>query len=235
MSIPQAGSGSAASTALGWLLTIVLNVVLPIVTYDVLTGHGVGQVPALLLGGVWPALELAVNLIRVRRIDEFSVLVLVFLFVGVISALAFNSPRLVLIKEGASTGLFGLALLGSLLAPRPLMFYFGRRFATGGVPARMEWWNGLWQYSGFRRSQRLLTAVWGIALAGSAGICIALTFALSVSTMVVVMNVVPYVVIGLLVVGTTIYGRYAQRRPGAQPPPLPEPESGPAPERGSVA
>lgn len=222
MSIPQ---GSPASVAFGWLTTIVLNVVLPIVTYDVLTGDGVGEVPALLLGGVWPALELGINLLRTRRVDEFSVLVLTFLFVGVISALAFNSPRLVLIKEGATTGLFGVALLGSLLAPKPLMFYFGRRFATNGVPARIEWWEGLWQYKGFRRSQRVLTAVWGVTLAGSAGICVALTFALPVATMVVVMNVVPYVVLGLLIVGTTIYGRHAQRRPGAAPPPLPESDS----------
>lgn len=222
MSMPQ---GGRASVALGWLTTIVLNVVLPIVTYDVLVDHGVGQVPALLLGGVWPALELGVNLLRTRKVDEFSVLVLTFLFVGVISALAFNSPRLVLIKEGASTGLFGLVLLGSLLAPRPLMFYFGRRFATSGIPERIDWWNGLWQYQGFRRSQRLLTVVWGVALAGSAGICIALTFALSVSVMVVVMNVVPYVVLALLIVGTTWYGKRAQRRPGAAPPPVAEAES----------
>jgi hypothetical protein len=226
VSISQVGSTSTGNTALGWLMTIVFNVALPIVTYDVLTGHGVGQVPALLLGGVWPALELAINLIRSRKIDEFSVLVLIFLFVGVISALAFNSPRLVLIKEGASTGLFGLALLASLLAPRPLMFYFGRRFATGGVPARIDWWNGLWQYKQFRWSQRMLTVVWGIGLAGSAGVCIALTFALSVSTMVVVMNVVPYVVIGVLIAGTVAYGRQAQRRPGAEPPPVPTPEPG---------
>lgn len=216
MSTPQVGP---ARVALNWLVTIVLNIVLPIVTYDVLVDRGAGEVPALLLGGVWPAIELGINLLRTRKIDEFSMLVLIFLGVGVLSALAFNSPRLVLIKEGATTGLFGLVLLGSLLAPKPLMFYFGRRFATNGIPARIEWWDGLWQYEGFRRGQRGLTAVWGLALAGSAGICVALTFALSVSTMVVVMAVVPYVVFALLIAGTTIYGRRAQRRPGAAPPP----------------
>lgn len=218
MSTPQAGP---AKVALGWLTTIVLNIALPIVTYDVLTDNGVGEVPALLLGGVWPALELAINLTRMRKIDEFSMLVLIFLFVGVISALAFNSPQLVLIKEGAVTGLFGLVLLGSLLAPRPLMFYFGRRFATSGIPARIDWWNSLWQYDGFRRGQRMLTVVWGVALAGSAGICIALTYALSVDVMVVVMNLAPYIVFALLLAFTVSYGKRAQRRPGAAPPPVP--------------
>lgn len=102
--------------------------------------------------------------------------------------------------------------------PRPL-FYFGRRFATSGIPERVDWWNGLWQYQGFRRSQRMLTAVWGIGLAGSAGVCIALTFTLSVGTMVVVMQVVPYVVLAVLVVGTMLYGRRAGRRGPAMPTP----------------
>lgn len=211
MSIPQTASAGPRAAALGWLTTIVLNVVLPIVTYSVLTDHGVGQVPALLLGGVWPAIELAITLVRTRRVDEFSMLVLIFLAVGVISALAFNSARLVLVKESAGTGLFGVVLLGSLLAPRPLMFYFGRRFATNGVPAKIEWWNGLWQYPGFRRSQRILTAVWGGALTLTAGVCIALVFALSVGTMVVVTNVAPYVVFALLIAGTMMYGRRAGR------------------------
>lgn len=195
----------------GWAATILLNIAFPIVTYSVLTGQGVGQVPALLLGGIGPAIELGINLIRARRVDEFSVIVLIFLLIGVISALAFNSARLVLVKESAGTGLFGVVLLASLLAPRPLMFYFGRRFATNGTPERIEYWNGLWQYPGFRRAQQILTLVWGAALTLTAGACIALVFVLSVGTMVVITNVVPYVVIGLLVVGTVTYGRRAGR------------------------
>jgi hypothetical protein len=101
------------------------------------------------------------------------------------------------------------------------MFYFDRRFATSGIPARIDWWNSLWQYDGFRRGQRMLTVVWGVALAGSAGICIALTYALSVDVMVVVMNLVPYIVFALLLAFTVSYGKRAQRRPGAAPPPVP--------------
>lgn len=190
---------------------MVFNIALPIITYNVLTDHGVGEVPALLISGVWPVVELAVTLIRERTVDEFSLIVLVFLAVGVISMLAFNSPRLVLVKESASLGLFGLVLLGSLLAPRPLMFYFGRRFATGGDPDRIIWWNGLWRYPGFRRGQRILTVTWGLALTVTAAVCVGLTYALSVPTMVVVTNVVPYAVMGLLIVGTMWYGRRSQR------------------------
>jgi hypothetical protein len=211
LSIQETRTSGGATIAIGWIVTIVFNIALPILTYNVLADHGIGQVPALLISGVWPVCELAYKLIRERTVDEFSMIVLVFVAVGVISMLAFNSPRLVLVKESAGLGLFGLVLLGSLFASRPLMFYFGRRFATGGDPVRIVWWNGLWEYPSFRRGQRILTTVWGLALAGTAAVCIALTYALSVSTMVVVTNVAPYVVFGLLIAGTTWYGRRAQR------------------------
>lgn len=44
------------------------------------------------------------------------------------------------------TGLFGVVVLGSLLLPRPVMFYFGRKFATDGTAEGLAYWNGLWRY-----------------------------------------------------------------------------------------
>lgn len=42
-----------------------------------------------------------------------------------------SSTRLARVQS-AVTGLFGLVLLISLLLPRPVMFYFGRKFGTDG-------------------------------------------------------------------------------------------------------
>ena len=195
-----------------WLPTLLFNIALPLVTYALLTDYGLPDALALVASGLWPLLELGISFARTRHADEFSILVLVFLVVGVAASLAFNDARLLLVKDSAVTGLFGLVLLGSLLAPRPLMFYFGRKFATGGDPARVEWWNGLWQYPGFRRGQRILTVVWGGAFLAEAVLRIILSYTLPVSTMVVISSVLPYVVLGLLIFGTTVYGRRAGRR-----------------------
>ncbi|EWM17235.1 VC0807 family protein [Kutzneria sp. 744] len=195
-----------------WLPTMLFNIALPIITYALLTGYGMADAPALALSGVWPLIELGISFARTRHADEFSIMVLVFLVIGVVASLAFNDARLLLVKDSAVTGLFGLVLLGSLLAPRPLMFYFGRKFATGGDPARVEWWNGLWQYPGFRRSQRILTVVWGAAFLGEAVLRVILSYALPLSTALVVTSVLPYVVLGLLIFGTVTYGRRAGRR-----------------------
>jgi len=201
---------TARQSVLNWIPTLVFNLALPILTYYVLTGRGVDDAPALAISAGWPLIELAISYARTRHVDEFSVIALIAIVLGVVTSLAFDDARLLLVKDSALTGLFGIVLLGSLAMPRPLMFYFGRKFATGGAPERVAWWNGLWQYPGFRRSQRVLTIVWGGAFLGEAIVRIVLSYVLPVSTMVVISGVMPYVVLAALIGGTVMYGRRAQ-------------------------
>lgn len=220
---PAPGRRRVVWTILGWAQTILLNVVAPIVIYSLLTDRGVGEIPALLLSGVGPALELILTVVRTRRVDEFSIVVLIFLAIGVVTSLLFGDPRLLLVKEAAGTGLFGLVLLASLFARRPLMFYFGRRFATDGTPEGVARWNDMWQYPGFRRVQRVITVVWGLTFVGEAVLRIVLTYLLPIPVMVVINSTVPYVILALLSVGTAIYGRRrraaaARRREAAEHP-----------------
>jgi hypothetical protein len=200
---------------LPWVQTILLSVVAPIVIYGMLTDRGFSEVAALIISGIGPVVDLAITMLVSRRVDEFSLFVLVFLVIGVVTSLLFDDPRLLLLKESAVTGLFGLVLLGSLLAPKPLMFYFGRRFATGGSAERITWWNGLWQYAGFRRTQRVLTLVWGVTLLGEAVLRGVLAFVLPVGSMVVINSVLPPVVFALLVVFTFAYAKRSQARAAA--------------------
>jgi intracellular septation protein A len=220
MSVDQpAGRPAWVRALLLWVPSITMNIVLPIVTYSALRDADVSEAGALIASGVWPLLEALLSLAIQRRVDEFSVFTLIFLALGVIAAFGFNSPRLVLAKESAVHGLFGLVLLGSLAAPKPLMFYFGRRFATNGTAESVAWWNGLWQYAGFRASQRLITIVWGVATLVAALVQIWLAYHLSTDTMAVVSNVLPLAVLGGLITWTVRYGRArsraAQQRAGA--------------------
>lgn len=207
-----AAAGGVGAQVLSWMQMIVLSVVLPIVIYDVMTDAGFSPVVALIVSSVGPLLDIGITWARSRRLDEFAVVVLAFLVLGIIVSLIFDDPRLLLLKEAAITGVIGVLALGSLaVAPRPLMFYFGRRFATGGDPARVEWWNGLWRFPGFRRTQVVITLVWGVVFVAEAVARGILTYTLSVDTMVVVNNVAPLVIIALLVVWTTLYARRQQR------------------------
>ncbi|MDT7745622.1 MAG: hypothetical protein QOE59_4700 [Actinomycetota bacterium] len=194
---------------LPWVLMAVLDIAAPIVVYDVASGAGLGDVPALLLSAIGPLVNAVISVVMRGRIDEFSAFVLTIIVVGAVTSLLFSDARLLLLKESAVTGILGLLFLASVPTNRPVMFLFGRRFATGGDPERVAWWNGLWQYPLFRRTQRLMTTMWGVGLFGEAVVRIVLTYRLPVATMVVVNAVVPPVVLGVLIVATIVWGKRA--------------------------
>ncbi|MFJ6482066.1 MULTISPECIES: VC0807 family protein [unclassified Streptomyces] len=190
-------------------MTIGLNVVAPLITYNILTkDHGWSEFSALLLSSAWPVLESVISLAWRRKLDEFAVITMVFLVItAVVSLVGAHSARALLVKDSGVTGLFGLLCLGTLLAPRPLMFYFGRKFATDGTPESTAWWNGLWQYEGFRTTMNRMTLVWGVAYVIEALVRIALAYALPTETMLVVSPIMIYAVLGALGAWTGWYGK----------------------------
>ncbi|MFG2112002.1 VC0807 family protein [Streptomyces sp. NPDC048718] len=200
---PGAPARSRSAAAIGWALTIGLNIVAPILTYGALTDHGWSEFTALLLSGVWPVLDTVVNLVWHRKLDEFAVITLFFLaLTAVVSLVGAHSTRALLIKDSAVTGLSGALFLGSLFAPKPLMFYFGRRFATDGTPEGAAWWNGMWRFEGFRAVMRRMTIVWGVSYIVESITRVVLSYVLATGTMVVVSPILIYGTLGLLAVWT---------------------------------
>ncbi len=212
---------SGQSAAANWVLTLVMNIVLPTATYFLLAGPaGMPEVPALLVSGLWPVLDIGYTITKQRHVDEFGVFVLIGILIGVLTTVFSGSARAVFLKDSITTGSIGVLMLVTLLFGRPLTFYLGRRFATDGSKVQRDWWGGLWQYPSFRAVQRRLGAVWGASLLGEAVARALLTWKLGTSAMVVVNNVVPYGVITALVFYSITTGRReqaaAQRRHGDQ-------------------
>ena len=196
-----------------WGPTVLFSMVLPWITYNQLTGHGVHEVPALLIVSAWPALETGLYFALHRRVDEFGMLILLTLLLGAAGALAYNSSKMIFLKDSALTGLVGLAFLASLGLKRPLTFYFGRKFATDGSDQGVAQWNGLWDaYPGFRSVQRRLTAIWGLAYVAEATVKAVLVYQLSTGAMVTVSNILPLAVTALLVAYTVRTGRKGEAR-----------------------
>jgi len=182
---------------------VVVDVVLPLATYFLLRETGMGAFWAYLISGVWPLLKLIVGAVRTRRLDAFSILILVFIVLGAITALVTGDVRTLLVRDSITTGGFGLVCLISLLFARPLLFYVGRTFATDGSPAGYAWWNGLWQNPTFRSSQRVITAMWGIAYVAESVLRIVLTYTIDdLDAVVLIMNIVPFVVLAGLIFAT---------------------------------
>jgi intracellular septation protein A len=213
---PRSGAGKGRTLLMIWGPTLLFNGLLPYFTYAYLTSHGTSEVQGLLVIAAWPVVELLVYYLLHRRLDEFGVMILLMFLLTALSAVAYDNSRLLLLKESALTVLLGVAFLVSLLLPRPLMFYFGRKFATDGTPDSLAWWNGLWQYAGFRHSQRVLTAVWGLGFVGQGVLLGVLTAMVSTRTMVGLNSTVPYLCIGLQILFTVTYSKRARARGAAR-------------------
>ncbi|HCF86617.1 MAG TPA: hypothetical protein DEV72_15620, partial [Ktedonobacter sp.] len=103
------------------------------------------------------------------------------------------------------------------LFPRPLMFYFGRYFATGNNPAKREQYNGLWQYPSFRSVNRIITIVWGVAYIGEVILRAIMAYTLPIP---VVLAVSPFLLGGITiatVAWTIAYVRRSAQREADAP------------------
>src|SRR5271154_2844488 len=114
--------------------TLVFDVAMPIVAFNVLSREGVSTLWALVAGGIFPAINNLRVWIRSRRLEPLGIIVMTFLAVGTAASLISGSVFFALIKDSFLTATFGFICLGSLLAERPLMFYINRQFVAGGGP-----------------------------------------------------------------------------------------------------
>lgn len=151
----------------GLLPTLVLSIITPLVVFNVLKSHGASDFAAYLWASVGPLVETVGMAAIKREADKVAMLILgVTVVSAVLTAVGDTSPTMLLLKDSAVTGAFGVICLATLLpfAPRPLMFYFAQKFGTGGDDAGMYRFEGMWQaYPGFRRSFRVMTLAWGLA------------------------------------------------------------------------
>jgi len=187
------------------LPTLVFDVALPIVAFNVLTRSGVSTLWALVAGGLFPAINNLRVWVGSRRLEPLGIIVMTFLAIGTVASLISGSVFFALIKESILTATFGLICLGSLLGARPLMFYVTRQFIAADDPVRIAWWNGLWEYPNFRASLRFVTAVWGITYLVEALVRVALALLLSPAKVVAISPVMAFVVLIALIAWTRRY------------------------------
>ena len=187
------------------LPTLVFDVALPILLFNALNRYGVPTLWALVAGGLSPAINNLRVWVKSRRVEPLGVIVIAFLAVGTAASLISGSVFFALIKDSFLTATFGLICLGSLLGARPLMFYINRQFVAGDDPARLEWWNGLWELPDFRAAMRLVTAVWGIAYLIEALLRVGLALVLSPAQVVTISPITAFGVLIALIAWSRRY------------------------------
>ena len=193
---------------------VIIDVAAPLIAYNLLRSAGMSTVTALVLSGVFPALGVATGVIRHRRLDVVGALVLAGILAGTVLGLISHSTRLVLMEGSVPTAIFGVACLGSLWTRRPLMFGMSVEF-IGPDTAKGREMISLWQYEGFRRIFRVITAVWGVGFLLEAALRVAIVYNTSTATALSLSKVTPYIWIGIFITWTVAYGR-SQGKKGQQ-------------------
>lgn len=162
------------------LPNILLANVAPVLVYWIIRPHTASDADALALVTVFPLVDIGLQGARRRRLDLFGVVGLAGIAIGFAGTpLAHGDPLMLKLKGVIPTAAIGLICLGSLIAPRPVMFYVGREFETAGDPVKVVAYNAEWFQPGRPHDYRVVTAVWGLGLLGEAGVTVLLATSLS--------------------------------------------------------
>ncbi|HEX6562838.1 MAG TPA: VC0807 family protein [Chthoniobacterales bacterium] len=178
-------------------LDFLVNLGGPFLIYQLAAGH-MSETAALMLSSAPPILWSIGQLIWSRKLDALSLLVIAGIALSLVATLLGGSPRLLLIRESFITGIFGLVFLGSLLFPKPLVFYLAKTtVAKQGM--KQEVFESNWSIPGFRSTFYLMTMVWGVGLLFEATLKIILAFTMQIGLFLVVSPIISYsIYFGLL-------------------------------------
>lgn len=186
----DAEPGDQPTARKNFVLTIVIDIALPLAVFYGLRALGVDQWWALILSGIVPIVRLGIGLVRHQRIEGPGLFTLSLLVVGTLVGFLTGDPRLLVARESYLTAIAGLWILATHVMVKPFMF-------TVTLPllppeTRQEWHND-WQSSRqFRRVLRLMTVGWGLAFIIDAAARVVLAYTIP-------LDLVPVIGIALMV------------------------------------
>ncbi|GLY78543.1 hypothetical protein Airi01_068100 [Actinoallomurus iriomotensis] len=186
------------------VMTVLFEVVVPMVLFYGLRAAGVSQWWALMAGVLVAAPYVVWTVVRDRRLDLIAFVTLSVLVLSVVLGLLSDNPRTLAIREGwtaALGGLFGAWMLVSVVVGRPAQLTLGRTIAEvkrGAEGAAA--WAARWDTDArFRRGLRVNTAVWGAALVASAVVHLVLVYTLPIDLISGVTTVVWFASLACLI------------------------------------
>ena len=138
-------------------------------------------------------------------------LVLAGILVGTVLGLVSHSARLLLVEGSVPTAIFAAGCLGSLRASRPLMYTLSLEL-IGPETAKGRDMTLFWQHEGFRRSFRVITAVWGVAFLLEAALRVVIVYNTSTGTALALSKVTPYIWVGALTAWMIAYGSWQKKK-----------------------
>ncbi|MDB5802037.1 MAG: hypothetical protein JWL63_2976 [Rhodocyclales bacterium] len=186
-------------------LDLTFNLVLPWLAYKLAEPHW-GEFGGLLCSALPPLLWSCAELIRHRRLDALSMMILAGIGLSLFALSLGGNPRLLLVRESLISGLIGIAFLVSAPFSRPLVFHLARAMAkrqsTDEAGSDFDEW---WQLQVSQRMLRGITWGWGFGLTAEALLRGWLAWHWSSERFLMLSPFVSYGLIGLLLLWTLWY------------------------------
>jgi hypothetical protein len=210
---PVEQSSPAGFNVRGILLSLALNVAIPLLLYNVCkNNYHTSDVVALSVAAIFPICDSIFEVVLHRQLDLIALLSLIGAATGIVGVLLGGSAKLLLIRESFFTGALGLACFISFLFPKPLMFYFGRQMMAGKDKTKIAAFNAQWQFPRARFAHRLITFVWGCAFTGEFLIRVALVYTLSPALVLAFAPIITTAIVVATILWTFAYVRYVRRK-----------------------
>ncbi|WP_433442072.1 VC0807 family protein [Nonomuraea sp. CA-141351] len=194
------------STRLRGLLTLAVDIGLPIGLYYVLRALGTGYHTALLISSLIPGVSVVSDLVRRRRPDRLGLYMTVMMLSSALISLLVHDTRFLLAKDGWFMAVAGVWFLASARGERPLAFVFTRFVLEGRVGPNRESWDVLWErLPAFRRTWRVVTVIYGMGLLVDAVVRVVMAYTLPVDVVPGLSGVQYGVWLALIQVAINIY------------------------------
>lgn len=192
---------SRVSRLAGVARIVGLDVIVPLLVFQVAVWAGVPVVWALVGSGLPPLIGVCVDWFWWRTVEVVGVVVCGGILLSVVLALLTQDPRAVLLEGVVVTFVFGVVCLWSLRSRRPLIFHFVQAFYGGprtaaGDDLDVEYTT----YVQARRFWRTVTVVWAVGYMVESLTRALLVWLAPAATGLLINRTVPWVVyVGLMV------------------------------------
>jgi hypothetical protein len=199
-----------------FVLELAVNFLLPWLAYRLALPH-LGETGALIASAVPPIVWSLVELVRFRRVDALSVMVVAGIALSVAAMALGGSPRMLLLRESLVSGAVGVVFLLSLPMRRPLIFYLARATVAREMEGGAARFEALWQERpALVAAIRLMTLLWGVGLTGETALRAWMALTWPIERFLVVSPFIGYGIYGGLTLWTLWYRKTMRGRVDAR-------------------
>ncbi len=164
-----------------------------------------GDVLALIASVLPPLLWSGYELIKTRRLDAISIIVISSILFTVGATAMGGSARLIQIRDALVTGVVGIIFIFSLALKRPIIFYLARATMARHTKEGAADFETVWSRPGVPKILRLLTAVWGVGLMVQTATLCRLAYIWPIGRYLLISPIISYCIFGLLFIWSLWY------------------------------